>query len=96
MGNYKYPYIPKEYYPAVMYACSCIRKYGTFNIAVRSAASKYGLDEGEIAKHVRKRQSAGQKGTSRKYKWYAVWGWTDKWYQMYDNDILWSQIDPEE
>lgn len=96
MGNYKYPYIPKEYYPAVMYACSCIRKYGTFNVAVRSAASKYGLDEDEIAKHVRKRQGAGQKGISRKYKWYVVSGWTDEWWQMHDYDILWSQEDPED
>ena len=93
--SYKYPYIPKEYYPAVMYACSLIRKYGTFNRAIRSAANKYDLDEDEIEKHVRKRQGAGQKGSTRKYKYYLVIGYTDYWINTYDVDILFSQYEPE-
>ena len=93
---YKYPYIPKEYYPAVMFACSCIRKYGTFNVAIQAAANKYGLDEEEIAKHVRKRQGAGQKGTTRKYKWFLVMGYTDEYRSYHDYSILWSQDDPHD
>ena len=96
MNNYKYPYIPKDYYPAVMYACSLIRKYGTFNVAVKTAANKYGVDKDEVAKHVRKRQGAGQKGTSRKYKYYVVVGYTDHWVNEYDYDILFSQYCPQE
>lgn len=96
MSDYKYPYIPKEYYPAVMYACSCIRKYGTFNVACKAAAQKYGVDEDEIAKHVRKRQGAGQKGQTRKYKFFVAVGWEDHWYSMGDFDILWSQYEPED
>ena len=96
MSDYKYPFIPKPYYPAVMFACSCIRKYGTFNVAVRSAAKKYGLDEDEIAKHVRKRQGAGQKGQTRNYKYYVVTGLTDEWWNMGDYTLPWSQAAPEE
>lgn len=91
MDDYKYPYIPKEYYQAVMYACSCIRKYGTFNRAINAAANKYGVDKSEVEKHVRKRQGAGQKGSTRKYKYYLVIGYTDRWLHDYDTDILWSQ-----
>lgn len=96
MADYKYPYIPKQLYPAVMYACSLIRKYGTFNTACRTAASRYDVDEDEVVKHVRARQSAGQKGTTRKYKFFAVVGWYDRWVQAYDVDLLWSQYDPDE
>lgn len=95
MSEYKYPYIPKEYYPAVMCACALIRKYGTFNTAVRTAASRYGVDEEEIAKHVRKRQGAGQKGQTRKYQWYLVVGYRDCWIHDYDVDLLESQYDPD-
>lgn len=67
MAENKYPYIPKSLYPAVMYACSLIRKYGTFNVACRTAANHYGVDADDVEKHVRARQAAGQKGKSRKY-----------------------------
>lgn len=96
MGNYKYPFIPKEYYPAVMYACNCIRKYGTFNVAVNTAAKAYGVDRETVAKYVRERQGTGQKGTKRDYKYFVVIGWHDRWIQEYDLDILWSQYYPEE
>lgn len=72
--SYKYPYIPKRLYPAVMFACKLIRENGWFNKAIEAAARWSGEDPNEIAKHVRARQGAGQraKSSGRKYKWYAV------------------------
>lgn len=71
---YKYPYIPKEYYAAVMFACKMIRNDGYFNKAVNTAAKYYHVDASEVAYHVRARQSAGQEGASkgRKYSWYII------------------------
>ena len=97
MAEYKYPYIPKDYYPAVIYACKLIRKYGTFNVACQTAADEYGVDLEEVKKHVRKRQGAGQKGKTRKYKHFLFIGWTDEWkYEGFgDLNCLFSQCDPE-
>lgn len=95
MGSYKYPYIPKEYYPAVMYACSNIRKYKTFHWAVNAATKKYGVDAEKVAKYVRERQGAGQKGKSRSYKFYVVCGWSDEWVGYPGDELLWSQADPQ-
>lgn len=93
MAAYKYPFVPKEYYAAVMYACYLIRKYGTFNRAIKTAADKYSVDESELEKHIRKRQGAGQKGKTRKYKWYVVTGELDEWIICGDVDMLRSQCD---
>ena len=90
---YKYPYIPKEYYPAVMYACSLIRKYHTFNMAIKTAAKEYDVDEVTLEKHVRKRQGAGQKGTTRKYRYYVVEGYTDENVCYHDYSTLLSYED---
>ena len=78
MKGYRYPYIPnKTMYAAVMGACSYIRETGYFNKAVSYYAEKYQVDADELAKHIRARQSVGQKGrrsnsTGRKYKWFIV------------------------
>lgn len=80
---YKYPYIPKDYYPAVMFACKLIRENGYFNQAISKAADYYRVDENILAHHVRKRQGAGQKWKSRKYKWYVILGLED--FQAYDD-----------
>jgi hypothetical protein len=93
MAGYKYPFVPKEYYPAVMYDCQLIRKYGTFNRAIKAAADKYSVDESELEKHVRKRQGAGQKGKTRKYKWYVVTGELDEWVTYGDVNMLRSQCE---
>jgi len=85
MSAYKYPYIAdKEMYAAVMGACSWIREKGYFNKAVDYYAKKYGVDKTELAKHIRERQSVGQKGKTahnkgKKYKWFIVARtcWTD-------------------
>lgn len=53
--EYAYPYIPREYFQATMYACKLVRKYGTFNIAVKTAAKAYGVSAKELAKHVNAR-----------------------------------------
>ena len=62
MSENKYPYIPRDYYPAVIQASKMIRKTGWFNKAVSYYAQKYDLDETKLAFHIRKRQGAGQKG----------------------------------
>ncbi len=64
-------------FAAVMGACSYIRETGYFNKAVSFYADKYGVDEKELARHIRERQAAGQKGRKsaskgRKYKWFFV------------------------
>lgn len=95
MAN-RYPYISdKKMYAAVMGACSYIRDKGYFNKAVSYYADKYGVDPDELAKEIRKRQGAGQKGKTRKYKYYLVVGWSDEWYSMGDYDILFSQEEPQ-
>lgn len=90
MASYKYPYIPKEYYAAVMYACKIIRETGNFNRAVRIASSYYDVDDEILERHIRKRQGAGQKGKAsptknKKYKYFVVAAYNhvddaDAWY----------------
>ena len=77
MSKYKYPYVPRDYYPAVMFACKLIREHGTFNRAIETAADYYNVDEDTLAKHVRERQAAGQKGkkgttAGKKLKWWFI------------------------
>lgn len=77
MSEYKYPYIAdKKMYAAVMNACKYIRETGYFNKAVSYNAQRFGVDPDELAKEIRKRQSAGQKAKSktekRKYKYFIV------------------------
>lgn len=74
---YKYPWIPREYYAAVMYACKMIREYGTFNKSCHIAAEYYGVDEDEVRRHVSARSGAGKKGrksatAGRKFKYWLV------------------------
>lgn len=71
----KYEYIPdKKMYAAVMGACAYIRNTGWFNKAVNYYADKYNVDADQLAEHIRRRQSVGQKASTkkRKYYWYAV------------------------
>lgn len=77
MADYKYPYIAnKKMYCAVMGACKWIRESGYFNKAVKYYADRYGVDADELAKHIRERQGAGQKGKKRgAYKYYVVLTW---------------------
>lgn len=79
----KYPFIPdKRMYAAVMGACKYIRERGYFNKAISYYADKYDVDSEELAKHIRARQAAGQKGrksasTGKKYHYFicceTVW-----------------------
>ncbi len=60
-------------YAAVMGACAWIREDGYFNKAVGFYAKKYNVDKEELAKEIRKRQSAGQVNKKRgKYTYYIV------------------------
>ena len=92
----KYPYIPKEYYPAVMFACKMIRENGYFNKAIKTASDYYDVDADKVEAYVRKRQGAGQKGKTRKYKYYVVYGAMDC---MCDDDCgtchSWSYTDED-
>lgn len=91
-----YPYIKdKNMYAAVMGACSYIRDTGYFHKAVSYYADKYKVDEKELEREIRKRQAAGQKGKTRKYKYFVVKGYTDYWVHDYDVDLLFSQYYPE-
>ena len=76
MSEYKYPYIPKEYYPAVMYACKLVRETGYKNKAIERAANYYGVDEDKVRKHFEARNAAGCKvklaAKGRKYKYFVV------------------------
>ena len=80
----KYPYVEKEYYPAVMFACKMIRENGYFNKAIKISASYYGVDEEKLKKYVNERRAAGQRGKSRgEFKFYAVLGYVD---MVYNDD----------
>lgn len=71
--KYKYPFIPKEYYAPTMFACKIIRETGQFNRAINTASKHYRVDKAELERHVRARQSAGQRGKKRgTMKWFAV------------------------
>lgn len=64
----KYPYIADpQLYAAVKCACRMIRETGYFNKACQYAADEYGFNFEDIAKEVRKRQAAGQKGSKFYY-----------------------------
>lgn len=58
---YKYPYIPKEYYAATIFACKMLRENGYFNKAIKIASGYYHVDKEELEKHVRARTNAGKK-----------------------------------
>lgn len=72
MMSKQYPYIPRDYYRPVMFACQMIREKQGYTKAINVAAKYYGVDRTELEHLVRARQATGQKGMTRKYKWYAV------------------------
>jgi hypothetical protein len=70
---YKYPFIPRELYPAVMYAAKLVREKGAFNQACTIAANYYNVDEDEVRKHLAARSAAGRKGRKhRPLKWFTA------------------------
>lgn len=78
----KYPWIPKEYYAAVMFACKMLRENGFFNRSITTAANYYGVDPDVLAKHVRARQAAGQRGKKRgTYKTYRFKGTAEHYFR---------------
>ena len=70
----RYPYIPREYYPAVMFAAKMVREGTGRNVAVRRAADYYDVDEGTVSAHLAARSAAGRKAKSKlfTYKWFVV------------------------
>ncbi len=69
----KLPYIKdKPLYAAVMGACSYVRETGYFNKATSYYANKYNVDVEDVRKYVRIAQGNGQRGSTRKYKWYVI------------------------
>ena len=59
-SDYKYSWIPKEYYPAVMFAAKLVRQSGWFNKACRTAANYYDVDEDKVREYLSKRSHEGQ------------------------------------
>ena len=64
MTEYKYPFIPKKLYPAVMLASKIVRETGYKNKAIKTAANFYGADEDDVREHLEARMAAGRKGKS--------------------------------
>ena len=85
--HFKYPYIPKQYYAAVMYACKLIRYHGNYNTAIRISSNHYGVDADTLSKHVRARQAAGQKRKTRKYKYYVSLCFKSSWDLKFPDDF---------
>ena len=71
-NQYKYPLIPKKYFPAVMFACKMIREGVGRNVACRRAANYYDVEEEAVSHHVAMRSGAGNKGKKRTPV-YLVW-----------------------
>ncbi len=71
-GKYQYPLVPREYWPAVKFACKMIRENGYRNKAIRIAANYYDVDENELSKHVAARSAAGKRPKGYKMKWFVV------------------------
>ena len=71
-----YPYIPRKYYPAVMFAAKMVREGTGRNVAVRRAADYYAVDKDGVSAHLAARSAAGRKakGGSKPftYRWYVV------------------------
>ena len=57
-----YPYIPKPYYPAVMFACKMLREGTGRNTAIYRASKYYHVDAEEVSKYVAQRSSVGRWG----------------------------------
>ena len=74
MNKYKYPYIPKEYYAATMFACKMIRENGYFNRAIEIASRYYDVDSEELKYHVNARKNAGENkhNKGKKLKYFVV------------------------
>lgn len=64
MTKYKYPFIPKKLYPAVMLASKIVRETGYKNKAIKTAANYYGVNEDDVREHLEARMAAGRKGKS--------------------------------
>ena len=61
MSEYKYPWVPREYFPAMMGALKMIRETGYFNKAVSYYSGKYNVDPNTLVKYIKERQGIEQK-----------------------------------
>lgn len=68
----QYPWIPRDYYAAVMFACKMIRETQWFNKSVHTAAKYYHVDEDKLAQYVNERTHAKKRKPTGKMKWYVV------------------------
>ena len=68
------PTIPKDYYPAVMFACKMLRKDGHFNRAVKIASNYYKVDEEKVAEYIKERKQAtkNKPNQGKKLMWFVV------------------------
>lgn len=79
--NYDYPFIDKDYYPAVMFAEKMIRDGEYFGLAAYKAARYYGVDKDAVQRYLSERQRirtaarpykkpSASKG--KRYYWFVV------------------------
>lgn len=71
--KYKFPFIPKKYYPAVMFACKMMREGAGRNIAVKRAAKYYDVDEDAVSHHLAMRAGAGHQGKTPAKAKYVIY-----------------------
>ena len=72
MAKAERPYIPREYYPAVRFACKMLRETGWYNKSISKAASYYDIDEDELKEWVNKWTHAKPRASGYKMKWFLV------------------------
>lgn len=97
--KYKYPLIPKKYFPAVMFACKMIREGIGRNVACKRAANYYDVEEEAVSHHLAMRAGAGNKGkhktpvyvvwTDHRWNVFYCWGRSrfEKTYRGYNEDL---------
>lgn len=61
MSEYKYPWVPREYFAAMMGALKMIQDTGHFNKAVNYYSGKYNVDPNTLVKYIKERQGIEQK-----------------------------------
>ena len=69
----RYPYIDKEYYPAVMFMCKLIREdKKEYNTALRIASGYYKVDSDIVKHYFDERSHFKSKNSGYKMKWFVI------------------------
>lgn len=69
----RYPYIDKEYYPAVMFMCKLIRDNNKgYNEALRISSGYYKVDPDVVKQYFDERAHFKKRNSGYKMKWFVV------------------------